>query len=458
MQLQAWFTTVLVSGAGCAALAAAAIVVGFRRRSAELTLLGAAFTVASLGMALHGLAGLHAPDDVGDIGMRIGVPVGIALALPVLCPGTMMGRRLLRHWRGWTVGAMSAGIAMSAVDLMVRGRHVPAGLAIVLGIATALGGAAIARRQWYLYRIGRRPTALVAASAIVVYTATGIAAQWAEPASAWGWIIVGTDAAALAVTVTALMVGLRVGADISDVLAPVIAHEPLTTLEVGLAPEIRAFVAALGDKDSVTRNHVVRTSALAVRVAIRAKLPPGDVRDVALGALLHDIGKLLVPEDILNKIGALTDDEYQAVKQHPAIGAHIVRGVPSLVSVAHLVGQHHERPDGLGYPDGLRGDDLSLASGIVSVCDAWDAMVEDRPYRPGMPPERAATIIADGAGSQWRSDAADLLLREVRVRPRTDAARFERLDRIDHASSTDDCSCAVGVVDPVLVRALNGAR
>lgn len=196
-------------------------------------------------------------------------------------------------------------------------------------------------------------------------------------------------------------------------MAPVVNHDPLVALELGLSPEVHAFVAALGRKDAITRDHVVRVGELAMRVGMRAGLTPSRLHVVGIAALLHDIGKLVIPSAIIDKPGRLTDAEFAVIKTHSEQGAALLEPSLLLRPAAPLVRAHHERPDGTGYPDGLRDEGLSLEMGIVSVCDAWDAMTNDRQYRDGMTSHEARQVLVSGAGAQWRVDVVALLLDEV---------------------------------------------
>lgn len=198
-------------------------------------------------------------------------------------------------------------------------------------------------------------------------------------------------------------------------LHPVLTREPLAALELGLTPVVHDFIAALERKDAVTRGHVVRVSELAMRAGQQAGLDAVALRAVGLGGLLHDVGKLLTPDPILTKPGALTEQERIVIERHPADGAAMLAPYPHLAEVAAVVRSHHERPDGQGYPDRLAGAQITLSASIVSVVDAWDAMTSDRPYRTGMPLERAQQILHDGAGAQWAAAAVDAVLSEVRT-------------------------------------------
>ena len=184
-------------------------------------------------------------------------------------------------------------------------------------------------------------------------------------------------------------------------------------LELGLTPVVHRFIAALERKDMVTRDHVVRVGELAMRVGVRADLAPERIHALGLGALLHDVGKLDAPPDILQKAGPLTDEEFDLMKHHTVRGAEMMSSSPLLAGAAPFVRWHHERGDGDGYPDGIDDEEIPLEVAIISVCDAWDAMTFTRPYRPGMDHGRALGILLEGAGSQWSPAAVGLLAREL---------------------------------------------
>lgn len=172
-------------------------------------------------------------------------------------------------------------------------------------------------------------------------------------------------------------------------------------------------MTALEHKDGVTRHHVIRVGELAMRVGLRAGLPPARLRILGMGALLHDIGKLAVDDAVLNKPGQLTPLEFAQIQEHPEHGESIIAGSPVLRGAAAIVRWHHEKYDGTGYPDRLAGEQIPLEVAIVSVCDAWDAMTHDRQYRQGMSLALAEQIMREGAGSQWAPRAVQHLLDEV---------------------------------------------
>jgi putative nucleotidyltransferase with HDIG domain len=167
---------------------------------------------------------------------------------------------------------------------------------------------------------------------------------------------------------------------------------------------------ALEAKDAVTSQHTEEVVRLAVAVAAELDLELDAVQSVELGAVLHDIGKVRVPEAILNKPGPLTDEEWEIMRTHPKVGEQILRPIQSLQAILPIVRHHHERWDGAGYPDRLAGNAIPLGARIVSVCDAYRAMTEDRPYRAALPEAEARNELEQGAGAQFDADCVRALL------------------------------------------------
>lgn len=154
-------------------------------------------------------------------------------------------------------------------------------------------------------------------------------------------------------------------------------------------------------RDPYTGGHVWRVSQFAKLLATKLGLPEDEVIKISIAAYLHDLGKVGIPDDILRKAEALTEAEYAIVKTHPSIGSKLLGGHPLAELVSSAANEHHERIDGKGYPNGLRGEQLSLVSRIVAIADAFDAMTSTRPYRKGMPIEKALNILQENAGTQF---------------------------------------------------------
>jgi putative nucleotidyltransferase with HDIG domain len=182
---------------------------------------------------------------------------------------------------------------------------------------------------------------------------------------------------------------------------------------------VRALAAALDARDPYTAGHSERVSRFSVAIGEEMKLDAEARETLRLGALLHDIGKIGVPDEVLRKADALTAAEFESIKAHPSAGARILKSIPFLAPHIPIVELHHERPDGLGYPYGLRGDDIPLAARIVHVADAFDAMTSARAYRSGRIPVEAIAELRRCVGTDFDGPAVDAL---IAVLPRLVAA------------------------------------
>ena len=161
------------------------------------------------------------------------------------------------------------------------------------------------------------------------------------------------------------------------------------------------LVTAVSNRDSYTLKHSEEVMTYTLEIAQQMRLSEAVQQRLLVAALLHDIGKIGVPDAVLRKPASLTDKEFEQVKLHPSLGAAIVGGVPGFRATLPAIRHHHERWDGKGYPDRLAGTKIPLAGRIMAVADAYSALTTDRPYRKGMPVERALAILHDGAGTQW---------------------------------------------------------
>jgi two-component system cell cycle response regulator len=173
---------------------------------------------------------------------------------------------------------------------------------------------------------------------------------------------------------------------------------------------IQSLLAVLRARDDATCNHSRATGDFGRRIATRMGLEPVMVERVGKAGVLHDIGKIRVPDAILLKASALEPHEWEVMKRHAEAGAEILSQIPALAQYAPIVATHHERFDGRGYPLGLRGDELSLESRIVSVADSFHAMISDRPYRRALSYGEAIVALSDGRGTQWDAGITDVMI------------------------------------------------
>ncbi|MCZ6572668.1 MAG: response regulator [Planctomycetota bacterium] len=167
---------------------------------------------------------------------------------------------------------------------------------------------------------------------------------------------------------------------------------------------VATLIEAVEAKDRFNKGHSRRVAALARNFAERLRLPLREREILETAAKLHDIGKIGIPEEILNKPGRLSDREFQVIQDHPTIGERILAPLDFLAEIRPIVRHHHERWDGAGYPDGLSGEEIPHPAAVLAIVDAYDAMISDRPYRRGLSPSQARDILQSGAGTQWDPD------------------------------------------------------
>lgn len=181
-----------------------------------------------------------------------------------------------------------------------------------------------------------------------------------------------------------------------------------------LAPMLERFTLVLANtlesKDTATRWHANRLVHLSGRIASHLGLPEDARSAIRFGACLHDIGKVAVPEHLLHRPSALNPEEQEIMRIHPVAGAMILESIDTWEDVRLIVRHHHERFDGQGYPDGLRGEQIPLGARIVAAVDAFDVMRSGRPYAPARPPEYIRSELVRGRGTQFDSDIVDALL------------------------------------------------
>jgi diguanylate cyclase (GGDEF)-like protein/putative nucleotidyltransferase with HDIG domain len=188
---------------------------------------------------------------------------------------------------------------------------------------------------------------------------------------------------------------------------------------------IAALAEALIERDRYTGEHSESVVDLVAAVARGLAVSDREVEHVKAAALLHDIGKVAIPDDVLNKPGPLDDDEWKVMREHPVIGERILRAIPGMGPIARIVRHEHERFDGTGYPDRIGGDEIPIGARIILACDAYHAMTSDRPYRKGMPHSEAVRELAEHAGTQFDPRVTEMLIGTLYGRRQAGGGRTE---------------------------------
>ena len=187
-------------------------------------------------------------------------------------------------------------------------------------------------------------------------------------------------------------------------------------LEQGYLDTIRSLASAIDAKDPYTRGHSQRVASLAIEIGRELNLSPEGIQALEYGGVLHDIGKIGMPDAILAKVTPLTADERDLARIHPAVGAEIVAGVTFLAAAAPAIRSHHERWDGKGYPEGLAGEAIPLVARIVNAADTWDACTSNRPYQKAFTTDEALAIMAGLRGAQLDPAVHDALVAVIEKR------------------------------------------
>jgi HD-GYP domain-containing protein (c-di-GMP phosphodiesterase class II) len=171
-----------------------------------------------------------------------------------------------------------------------------------------------------------------------------------------------------------------------------------------------ALARAIDAKSHWTAGHSERVTELALRIGQAMGLNQKQLDDLHRGGLLHDLGKIGIPPEVLDKAGKLTDEEYQLMREHVRIGARILEPIEAYAGIIPVVLHHHEYYDGSGYPDGLSGDDIDLGARIFTVADHYDALISDRPYREGLPQETVIGFIKEDSGTKFDPKVVEAFL------------------------------------------------
>lgn len=204
---------------------------------------------------------------------------------------------------------------------------------------------------------------------------------------------------------------------------------------------IKSIAHALDAKDEYTHGHSMRVTLYSLALAKALNLPDSLLEEIETTGLLHDIGKIAIPEKILLKPGKLTEEEYEVIKKHPELGENLVNGIGKLKLISNWLKYHHERYDGKGYPEGLVGEEIPISSRIIAIADTYDAMTSSRSYRPALSHQEAIEEIRRCSGTQFDPKLADLFISisdeidYIKQDPDGCYAQYSYLDKLMNAKS-----------------------
>ena len=411
------FFVVLIAASGCVVTSLAVLRLAWRDNRSELGFLSSFFFAVSMLPLVHGLTTpgvLYGPNAATMASAFWAVPLAAGCGLPQLFRSSRVGRVFHARWK-WVVSAQMVVIVTLAASFLRWPNFVsppsPGWLSRILCFTCFGLCVVLSFRHIGLARVAQKSGPLWVAFGYISVGASVFVYPSAVPYSFGFWLAHALDIVGVfAATVVGWRCYRSPGSAVRMLRAITIC-DPLMALEFGLDGVVRAFVADIDRKDEITRDHVIRTAELAIHVGTELALSADRLRTLGLGALLHDLGKISIPDAILNKPGRLTDDEVAVMRGHAEIGARMVEQSAVLVGVSGIVRSHHERVDGRGYPQGLMGAAIPIEARIVSACDAFDAMANSRQYRDGMGSTKAISVLREHQGSQWDSAVVDALVR-----------------------------------------------
>jgi putative nucleotidyltransferase with HDIG domain len=425
------FLPIAVS-AGLAATAAVALTVaGARRGDARSVLIGTAFSTMAALLSIHGL--MTPGFLVGDNGLvafagAATLPVGGAVLALAAIP-ELRRPSAVRPVLALQLGLLAAiaglglvgGLEPSFVPAVPEAGSTAAWIVLVAGIAFY---GALGVRAGRTYVLTRRLADLAVVYGLVLLAVSLVPALLMEYDELGWWLGHAWELIGIGLVGVPVALDLHRGAQSRTLAGDLRASELVSAADAFMGPTVRALLVRLAYKDDYTAAHTRGVALRAVQVGEELGLAPVRLRELAVGGLLHDVGKLAVPTEILQKPGALTDDEFDVIKRHPDLGADLVRELGFSAQVVRLVRDHHERLDGTGYPRGLGAPDLDIETRILAVCDVFDALLSDRVYREAWRLDDALGLIAREEGTKFDPACVNALQRVI-GRGRDDAVARE---------------------------------
>jgi hypothetical protein len=413
-------------GVGVSALAAALAALGlsyagWRRRDGRVLLVGTAFTIMAALLAIHGLSTpgvLIGMNGVISLTGAATLPVGGAVlalsAIPTLRRPKGLRALLVLQIVGATAVLALGFVGMGFPSLVPSVPEPGSAPAVAALLAGVFFYAMLILRALKTYLLTRRTTDLLVVIGIAWLTAALPGALLLDYRELGWWLGHAFELLGIVIVGSAVVADLARAAQSRPLVGDLKAADLVAQEESFLGSRVHALLVKLADKDGSTEEHTRRVALRAVQVGEQLGLTPGRLRSLAIGGLLHDIGKLSVPEPILKKPAALDDDEFAFIKRHPQSGDKLLRELGGFTdAVRDLVRNHHERLDGAGYPRGLTAADLDLDTRILTVCDVYDALVSPRVYRDAWSHEDALRLLHREVGTAFDHRCVDALEKVV---------------------------------------------
>jgi putative nucleotidyltransferase with HDIG domain len=391
---------------------------GKQRGDARPALVGTAFTVMAALLVVHGVATpyfLVGENGVSSLTGAATLTVGGAILALAAFPTVREHRNVA--WIMWLQGVLMAGVIALGVLALAVPSLVPdvpepsSPPAIALLVAGFAFYGLVGLRALRTVILARRASDLLVLVGIVWLAASLVPALTQDYRTLGWWVGHFLEVLGILVVATPVALDLLRASPSRPLAGDLRGAELVAAEEAFLGSQVGALTRLLAEKDEYTEGHTRRVALLAVQVGEELGIAPARLRELAIGGLLHDIGKLSVPDAILQKPGSLDADEYAVIQRHPGRGEVLVAELGFSRRVRRLVRDHHERLDGKGYPNGSTADALSLETRVLTACDVYDALCSRRVYRDAWSHEQAISLLRDESGTAFDARCVEALER-----------------------------------------------
>lgn len=392
-------------------------IIGARQRNLQVIYVSLAFISLAAFFSLHGLTtpGFILPDPHAVVGIAAQLSVFtmsfwlLISSLPtesrVSAWLAKRAKYLLPLWTPAIVIISALALSNPMLAELIPVTQKP--LQYLVGGLTLLMASWAGFRYWQSYRYSKFPFQLaiayvggwIAVSQIIITTGTVFYLSW--------WIYHLLLLLSVLLTVLGLLIQYRRGDSIVRSILGLFSSDPNERLAAGISPSVRQLILSVEKRDPYTAGHSNRVAQGAFDLGAALKLPPEDLRVLAQGGIVHDVGKLEVPDEVLNKPGPLNKEERKAIENHTVAGYELCARLGFMPPELAIIRSHHERLDGKGYPDGLGANDIPLLVRVLSVIDVWDALTSARAYRPAWSEKEALKYLMDNRDSQFDGKLVD---------------------------------------------------
>ncbi len=394
-------------------LAIAVGVSGHRLRNMKVTFLSLAFISLAEIFAIHGLA---TPGFLLQASHLPGVAAQLSVALTAFWLWMSSLRSdaasvlKLARFQGRLVPVWAAFLCLSGVAALLF-PHVTEWIPVdrnpvkwVLAFLSIIFDSVVIYQYWQSYRFTRFPLQIsIVYSAGWLLVAQIIMVLGETWRISW-WMYHFLLLAAMVMMLAGIYRQYGTGQNIGTALATLFHFDPAERIEAGISPSVRALIVATESRDPYTAGHNYRVAVFAMKLGEQAGLRPDELRSLAQGAIVHDVGKIQIPDSILNKAGALTMEERQVIERHPVFGYDMCKRLGMVKEELEIIRSHHEKWDGSGYPDGLSGVKIPKLARLLAVVDVYDALTSTRSYRQAWQHADAMRLLEENAGTHFDPD------------------------------------------------------